>query len=116
MGLSVEQSREGKCELAEFIANRSNKVEDALNIAKEFGEAEAELLRSKKSRIQLLQEAKEGNCSCEGREGAWLEVAIQTLQNNGISMEAFCKAYSGPQCRLMSPNIAQYRPISPNLA
>ena len=46
----------------------------------------------KKSRIQLLQEAKEGNCSCEGREGAWLEVAIQTLRNNGISIEAFCTA------------------------
>ena len=92
VGLSVEQSREGKCELAEFIANRSNKVEDELNVAKEFGEAEAELLRSKKSRIQLLQEAKEGTCSCEGRdhEGAWLEVAIQTLRNNGISIEAFC--------------------------
>ena len=90
--LSVEQSREGKCELAEFIANRSNKVEDALDVAKEFGEAEAKLLRSKKSRIQLLQEAKEGNCSCEGREGTWLEVAIQTLRNNGISIEAFSTA------------------------
>ena len=90
--LSVEQSREGKCELAEFIANRRNKVEDALDVAKEFGEAEAKLLSSKKSRIQLLQEAKEGNCSCEGREGAWLEVAIQTLRNNGISIKAFCTA------------------------
>ena len=25
------------------------------------------------------------------------------------------KAYSGPQCRLVSPNIAKYRPVSPNV-
>jgi hypothetical protein len=77
--------------LAELIANRSNKVDEALGVAKEFSEAEAKLRRSKKSRIQLLQETKESNC-CEGCEGAWLEAAIETLRKNGIPVEAFCTA------------------------
>jgi hypothetical protein len=89
--LAVEQNREGKSALAEFIANRNNKVNEALEVAKEFSEAEAKFLRSKKSRIQLLQEAKQGNC-CEGCDGAWLETALKALRNNCISVEAFCTA------------------------
>ena len=69
MCLAVEQNREGKSALAEFIANRNNKVDEALAVAKEFSEAEAKFLRSKKSRIQLLHEAREGNC-IEGCDGA----------------------------------------------
>ncbi|CAB3999183.1 Hypothetical predicted protein [Paramuricea clavata] len=88
--LAVEQNREGKSALAEFIANK-NKVDEALEVAKEFSEAEAKFLRSKKSRIELLQEAKEGNC-CEGCDGVWLETALKALQNNCISVEAFCTA------------------------
>ena len=78
--LAVEQSREGKCELSQFIANRNNKVDDALDVAKEFRDAEMKLVRSKKSRIQLLEEAKEDHCTCDGREGAWLEAATQTAK------------------------------------
>ena len=42
--LAVEQSPEGKCELSQFIVNRNNKVDDALEVAKEFPEAETKLL------------------------------------------------------------------------
>ncbi len=89
--LAVEQNREGKSALAEFIANRNNKVDEALAVAKEFSEAEAKFLRSKKSRIQLLHEAREGNC-IEGCDGAWLEAALKALRNNGIAVETFCTA------------------------
>lgn len=37
-------------------------VDEALAIAKEFGEAEAKLARSKKTRIQLLEECKDSKC------------------------------------------------------
>ena len=48
--LAVEQEREGKTSLAEFIANRGNRVVDkALPLAKEFSVAEAKQERSKKS-------------------------------------------------------------------
>ena len=50
--LAVEQEREGKTSVAEFIANKGTKaVDGALAIAKEFGEAEAKLARSKKTRV-----------------------------------------------------------------
>ena len=40
IGLTVEQIKEGKTNLAEFIANRGSKVvEEALQLAKEFDEA-----------------------------------------------------------------------------
>ena len=55
--LAVEQEREGKTSVAQFIANKGTKaVDEALAIAKEFSEAEAKLARSKKTRIQLLEE------------------------------------------------------------
>lgn len=53
--LAIEQNREGKSSLAQFIANRSNKaVDEALQLAKEFSQAESQSLRTKKTRIELL--------------------------------------------------------------
>ncbi len=65
--LAVQQKRQGNTALAEFIANKGeNAVSDALAIAKEFAEAESKLARSKKTRIDLLKEAKDDGQCCEG--------------------------------------------------
>ena len=50
MSLAAAQVREGKTALAEFIANRGSKaVDEAIQLAKEFAEAETRLNRSKKN-------------------------------------------------------------------
>ena len=49
---AATQVREGKTALAEFIANRGSKaVDEAIQLAKEFAEAETRLSRSKKSAL-----------------------------------------------------------------
>ena len=80
MCLAVTQSREGKKSLAEFIANRGSKaVDEAVSLAKEFSEAEEKPHRSKKSRLDMLQESKDSEC-VNGCEGKWLEAARQLLE------------------------------------
>ena len=88
----MEQSREGKHSLAQFIANRGNKaVDEAIELAKEFSQAESIYLRSKKTRIQLLEEETTRQC-VNGCEGRWLVAASQLLQRHGIMKEEFCNA------------------------
>jgi len=66
--------------VAEFNANKGTKaVDEALAIAKEFGEAKAKLARSKKSCIKLLEECKEAKC-CEGCQGSWVDAAQSLFQ------------------------------------
>ena len=61
INLALRQKEEGKTVLAEFIANRGQKiVNEALNLAKEFDEAPQTLARMPKSRVQLLKEAENG--------------------------------------------------------
>ena len=56
--LAVVQNQEGKSSLAEFIANRGNKVlDEALQLAKEFAEVESRYKRSKKSRMRWQENA-----------------------------------------------------------
>ena len=63
VSLAAAQVREGKTALAEFIANRGSKaVDEAIQLAKEFAEAETRLNRSKKTRIELLEEELTGEC------------------------------------------------------
>ena len=58
VALVVQQNRAWKSNLSEFIANRGQRaVEDALQLAKEFMEAEAQLSTSKKGQLDLLEEA-----------------------------------------------------------
>ncbi len=90
--LAVQQKRERKTALAEFIANKGeNAVEDALAVAKEFAEAEKKLARLRKTSIDLLNEAKEGEC-LEGCDGKWSLAAQQLLEGNSITLKSFCKA------------------------
>ena len=90
--LAIAQEREGKLSLAQFIANRGHKaVDEALTLAKEFSTAESLMGRSKKTRVQILQEAKEGDCVM-GCAGEWFEAAHQVLANQEITPKVFCGA------------------------
>ena len=90
--LAVQQEREGMTSLAEFIANRGYKVvEEALALAKEFSVAEEKFERAKKTRIQLLEENSEGECS-KGCEGKWFTAATALLERHGILVSSFCQA------------------------
>ena len=74
------QKREGKTDLAKFIANRGAKaVDEALSVGWELEEAEQKTERSKSSRTEILysQIGKEYVVGCEGR---WLQMARNLLQ------------------------------------
>jgi hypothetical protein len=92
MALSARWKDEGKTDLAEFVSNRGSKVvNDALETAKELRCAQERLLRSKKSRIELLKDqlgkTYEGGC-----DGAWLRAALEILDMNGIQKSDFSSA------------------------
>ena len=90
--LAIEQNREEKSSLAQFIANRGNKaVDKAIELAKEFSQAELQSLRTRKTRIELLQEQTASKCAA-GCRGRWLEAADQLLQRHAILKEDFCSA------------------------
>ena len=92
VSLAAAQVREGKTALAEFIANRGSKaVDEAIQLAKEFAEAETRLNRSKKTRIELLEEELTGEC-IEGCEGRWLTATEELLQRHEIEKCSFCNA------------------------
>lgn len=87
--LAAEQKKEGKTDLAEFLINRTPRaVADILQTAWEIESAEDTLERSKKSRSQLLVEAKTSPCA-EGCNGDWLTCAHEILDNNGVSRQFF---------------------------
>ena len=84
-----KQKREGKFDIAEFIVNRGPRVvAEVLSTAWEMRSAQEKLDRSKKSRIEILQDAKEGEC-VTGCDGQWLTCAIQLLEQNGLYRETF---------------------------
>jgi len=59
--LATAQERERKLCLAQFIVSRGHKaVDEALAPSKEFSTAVSLMGRCKKTRVQILQEAKEG--------------------------------------------------------
>jgi len=91
VALAVQQNRAGKSNLSEFIANRGERaIEDALQLAKEFTEAEAQLARSKTGRLDLLEEAYKGDCASECSE-RWLRCATALIEN-GILLNHFCSS------------------------
>ena len=66
-----QQEKEEKADLVEFLVNRTPRaVVDILNIAWEIENAAEKLARSKKTRLELLQEAKEKKCT-KGCDGLW---------------------------------------------
>ena len=90
--LAVQQNREGKTALAQFIANRGNKaVLEAISLAREFSQAESLSVRAGKTRIELLQEAHVGECAT-GCDGNWQTAATQLLGRQGMMKGEFCDA------------------------
>ena len=83
------QKIEGKQDIVEFIVNRGLRVvSEVLNTAWQMTPAQEKLNRSKKSRLELLQDAAEGECVL-GCEGQWQACAREVLEQNSICKEAF---------------------------
>ena len=81
--LAYTQKREGKEDLMDFIIGRSRKaVSELLETTWEIKEAGEKIARAHKSRVEILQEARNEECLCATRE-EWLECARQF----------FCKCY-----------------------
>ena len=92
MALAARLKDEGKTDLAEFVSNRGSKVvNDALETTKELSCAQERLLRSKKSRIELLKDQLGKTCE-GGCDGAWLHAALEILDMNGIHKSDFSSA------------------------
>ena len=92
INLAMTQKKEGKINLAQFIANRGAKVvNEALNLAKEFNEAPEKVSRQRKSRLDILMEAYNSSCLLECK-GDWLICALDILRRNEIALTTFCNA------------------------
>ena len=84
-----EQKLTGKSAIAEFIVNRGPRVVSAvLARSWEMTNVQAKLDRSKKTRIEILEEASQGQYA-SGCNGEWLTCASEVLEQNGIRREAF---------------------------
>lgn len=87
--LAYEQKKEGKTDLAEFLVNRTPRaVADVLTSAWEIENSQSKLARSKKTRIELLQDARETEC-VEGCNGKWQICAAEILANNSVPLQVF---------------------------
>ena len=90
--LANEQKNEGKCKLAQFIANRGSKaVDEALSVGWEFEEAGKNLQRTRLSRIKVLYSQLAGECIV-GCQGQWLLMAKEILERNNIRQLDFAEA------------------------
>ena len=89
LALAREQKVEGKTDIAEFIVNRGAKVvADVLATTWELENSKDNLERQRKSRIQLLKEAREGEC-VQNCSGQWLISAKEVLQGNAVDINYF---------------------------
>ena len=81
---------EGKTDLVEFLVNRMPRaVADILsNTEWEIDNAAEKLARSKKTRLELLQEAKEKECT-EACDGLWQICGEEILANNQLPLQVF---------------------------
>ena len=92
LALANKQKMEGKCDLAQFIANRGSKaVDEALSVGWELEEAEKTLERNKLSRIDILYRHLGDECVA-GCAGQWIEMAKEVLDRNNIRREDFAQA------------------------
>ena len=92
LALAQLQKNEGNTDLAEFVMNRQPKViAQLLKTTWDMFNAQAKLERSRKTRLELLVEAAEGEC-VEGCEGKWLQSAQEILTANSIQSTEFAAA------------------------
>lgn len=103
--LAYEQKHEGKTDIAEFLLNRNPRaVADVLQSAWEIERAPEKLARSKISRMELLEEAREGTC-IEGCNRNWLLCAHEIFRNNGVDVGYFANSVK----ELLSKGRGKYR-------
>ena len=81
-------------------------VAEVLSTAWELQTAQEKIVRSKKSRIKILQEAEQGEC-VTGCNGQWLSCATEVLQRNGVREEAFTSSVK----ELLEKGRGKYRNI-----
>ena len=87
-----QQKSQGKYDIAEFIVNRGPRVvAEVLTTAWEMNTAQEKLDRAQKSRIEILEEASQGECAA-GCNGQWLTCVTEVLKQNGIRKESFTTA------------------------
>lgn len=92
LALAHEQKEQGKRDIAEFVFNRGPKVvAEVIDTAWEMKEAKETLDRSKKTRMEILQEALDSDC-VTGCNGLWYYCACQVLDRNGIAKSSFANA------------------------
>ena len=87
------QKREGKEDLAEFIANQrgSKVVDEAIKVGWEMEEREDKLKRKQMTRFGILQEASKGRCA-ENCNEQWTELAKGIVKRNNLTDGVFQKA------------------------
>jgi hypothetical protein len=91
LAFSNKQREEGKTDLAEFIVNRGKKVvSEVIATAWEMDSAQQTQERQCKTRIELLNEAYRGECTCSTIQ-QWHNCALQLLSNNSIAIDNFAK-------------------------
>ena len=89
LAFSNKQREEGKTDLAEFIVNRGKKVvNEVIATAWEMESAQKTEERQGKTRIELLQDAYQHECTCDTYH-EWHYCALQLLANNNISVDNF---------------------------
>ena len=105
--LAHQQKKEGKTDLVELLVNRTPRaVADILNAAWEIQDAAEKLARSKKTCLELLQEAIEKECT-EGSDGLRKICAEEILANNQFPLQVFRDAV----CDLPIKRRGKYRNI-----
>ena len=89
--LAQEQRDQGKTDLVEFILNRSpKKLTELIQTTWEMKGAKEKITRSRKTRMQILNEAVESDCTT-ACYGAWLQCATELLNKNGVDIEMFAQ-------------------------
>ena len=84
LALADAQRKEGIKDLACFVLCRTNKaIHELIDNTWRFQKARAKLDRKKKSRIDLLRDARSAECF-DGCNGEWIKCAREVLKNNKI--------------------------------
>ena len=89
------QAKEGKKDLLKYLYNRPNKRlhADLVSTVWSIEDAEAEIDRKHKTRLEILSEFLSEPCAVdeEGRrcEGSWYKAALETLSKNDIAVDRF---------------------------
>lgn len=92
LALARNQKKEGKTDIAEFIVNRGAKVvAEILDTAWEMETSNIDLERARKTRLDLLADARQGEC-VENCDGQWLSCAREVLRRNGIDERYFTQS------------------------